>query len=288
MIILGPLNEDRFAEAAQVIDTDRIIGQPCCTPARVARVARGEAMADQWYWSRLERIDLRSAFDSDGRLLGCGSRGVAADGTRYLIWLHGRENPTVVRALVDELVPTVEGNVFAFWFATDLTIGFEGLPVSTRPVTHSALVSAGFEGTNAWLYLHTTDPGDPPDPALSCTVCMTERGRMCTYVTEVDGAQVATVEAAVDDGVGVLWWMQVTPAWRRKGVGRALLRTLRRDLWRRGADQMVLYVDHDDPEERDRRPALRLYQAEGFKVVERPLSYKFPHAVEDQGDDPPA
>lgn len=253
----------------------------------MARVARGEATVDEWHWSRLERIDLRAAFDGDGRLLGCGSSGAAADGTRYLIWLHGREDPDVVRALLNDLLPSVEGNVFALWFATDLTVGFEGLPVSTRPVTHDALVSAGLEGESAWLYLHSADPGAPPDPASPCTVGISEGDRKCAYVAEVGGVKAATAEASIDDGVGVLWWIEVRPAWRRKGVGRALLRTLRHDLWRRGASEMVLYVDHDDPVERDRGPALALYRAEGFSVVERPLIYKSPDAVEEQDEDPP-
>jgi hypothetical protein len=37
---------------------------------------------------------------------------------------------------------------------------------------------------------------------------------------------------------------------------------------------VVLFVDHDDPESRDRRPALELYLAEGFTVVDHLWSYR--------------
>ena len=38
--------------------------------------------------------------------------------------------------------------------------------------------------------------------------------------------------------------------------------------------EVVLFVDHDDPKARDRRPALELYLAEGFAVVDHLWSYR--------------
>jgi hypothetical protein len=41
-----------------------------------------------------------------------------------------------------------------------------------------------------------------------------------------------------------------------------------------GAAEVVLFVDHDDPAGRDRRPALELYLAEGFTIVDHLWSYQ--------------
>jgi hypothetical protein len=37
---------------------------------------------------------------------------------------------------------------------------------------------------------------------------------------------------------------------------------------------MILFVDRDDPVGRDRRPALALYESEGFAVVDHLWSYR--------------
>jgi ribosomal protein S18 acetylase RimI-like enzyme len=75
-------------------------------------------------------------------------------------------------------------------------------------------------------------------------------------------------------GVGVIWWLEIEPEYRRQGLGRQLLRAARSVLAEEGVDDVILFVDHDDPKARDRRPALELYQAEGFTVVDHLWSYR--------------
>jgi ribosomal protein S18 acetylase RimI-like enzyme len=74
-------------------------------------------------------------------------------------------------------------------------------------------------------------------------------------------------------GLGVLWWLEVEPEHRRRGYGRQLLRAARQVLVEAEATETILFVDHDDPVERDRRPALELYLSEGFTVVDHLWSY---------------
>ena len=75
-------------------------------------------------------------------------------------------------------------------------------------------------------------------------------------------------------GIGVIWWLEIEPEHRRRGLGRQLLRAARSVLAEEGVAEVVLFVDHDDPTARDRRPALELYLAEGFTVVDHLWSYR--------------
>jgi len=72
----------------------------------------------------------------------------------------------------------------------------------------------------------------------------------------------------------VIWWLEVEPEFRRRGLGRQLLRAARSALAEAGVADVILLVDHDDPQARDRRPALDLYEAEGFTVVDHLWSYR--------------
>jgi GNAT superfamily N-acetyltransferase len=78
------------------------------------------------------------------------------------------------------------------------------------------------------------------------------------------------------DGCGVVWWMDVEPAERGRGVGGRLLRQSLRFLVQRGAVTATAFVDHDDPRERDPRPVLRLLTSTGFEEVDRLWSYESP------------
>ncbi len=87
-------------------------------------------------------------------------------------------------------------------------------------------------------------------------------------------------------GLGVIWWLEIEPEHRRRGLGRQLLRAARTGAWpRRRWTEVVLFVDHDDPKARDRRPALELYLAEGFTVVDHLWSYRRGEGEAEPGGD---
>jgi ribosomal protein S18 acetylase RimI-like enzyme len=92
---------------------------------------------------------------------------------------------------------------------------------------------------------------------------------------EVGGGAVGGAELSLSaPGIGVIWWLEIEPEHRRRGLGRQLLRAARSVLADEGVTDVVLFVDHDDPKARDRRPALELYLAEGFTVVDHLWSYR--------------
>jgi ribosomal protein S18 acetylase RimI-like enzyme len=92
---------------------------------------------------------------------------------------------------------------------------------------------------------------------------------------EVGGHPVGGAELSLPaPGLGVIWWLEIEPEYRRRGLGRQLLRAARSVLAEEDVADVVLFVDHDDPKVRDRRPALELYLAEGFTVVDHLWSYR--------------
>ena len=67
----------------------------------------------------------------------------------------------------------------------------------------------------------------------------------------------------VDDGLAELKRMFVQPSWRRRGVGRLLLRDLEERAWASGYGAMRLETGRSQPE------AVALYQRYGYRVIPR-------------------
>ena len=209
----------------------------------------------------------------DGSLVGAGALGRRQSGDRYLLWLHAGEDPRLVEAVLWPLLRGVRRGdpIFAFWSATELSIGLEGLPRKRRPATHEALLARGFAGQDRWLYLTGPAAAEAPE------VLYRRRGHGAELRVEldVDGRPAGGAELSLPaPGVGVIWWLEIEPEFRRRGFGRQLLRAARAVLAEEGAADVVLVVDHDDPKARDRRPALELYLSEGFAVIDHLWSYQ--------------
>jgi len=209
----------------------------------------------------------------DGSLVGAGALGRRKSGDRYLLWLHAGEDPATVEAVLWPLLRGVRRGdpIFAFWSATELGVGLEGLPREHRPATHDALLARGFTGQDRWLYLTAPASCEAPDVAYRRRGHGTEQ----RVELEVDGYPVGGAELSLPaPGLGVIWWLEIEPEHRRRGLGRQLLRAARSVLAEADVADVVLFVDHDDPKARDRRPALGLYLAEGFTVVDHLWSYR--------------
>ena len=267
---LGPGDVDALCA---LIDRDRLPGQPACTPERVAAVLAGRSSTDPWWWRELAAMRTIGVEDPDGSLVAAGALGRRGGGDRYLLWLHGGENPEYVEAALWPLLRGVRRGdpVFAFWAATELSVGLEGLPRQHRPATHEALLGRGFTAEDRWLYL--TAPAGGPAPETPYR----RRGVGSELRIEIEagGKPAGGAELGLPaPGVGVVWWLEVEPEFRRRGIGRQLLRAARVVLAEEGAEEVVLFVDHDDPQARDRRPALALYEADGFTVIDHLWSYR--------------
>jgi ribosomal protein S18 acetylase RimI-like enzyme len=269
-----PLGPDDVEAVCALVDRDRLTGQPACTAERVRTTLAGRSTTDPWWWQELATMRTIGVEGPDGSLLGAGALGRRRSGERYLLWLHAGEVAELVEAVLWPLLRGVRRGdpIFAFWSATELSVGLEGLPRAHRPVTHDALLKRGFTAQDRWLYL-TAPAAGGPGPELP----FRRRGHGSEVRVELggDGGPVAGAELGLPaPGIGVIWWLEVEPEHRRRGLGRQLLRAARSVLTEEGVEDVVLLVDHDDPEARDRRPAIELYLAEGFTVVDHLWSYR--------------
>jgi ribosomal protein S18 acetylase RimI-like enzyme len=271
-----PLGPDDVEPLRALVDADRIPGQPACTPDMVWSTLTGRSRVAAWWWKQLASMKVLGVETASGELAGAGAVGrLAQGGARYLLWVHAREDREVLDAVIWSLLRGARRTdpVFAFWFASDLSVGLEGLPRTARPETHEALVARGFSGLDRWLYLRATEAG--PGPAADTEYhCRGLTGDLRVELT-VDAEPVGEAELSVPTpGLGVIWWLEIAAEYRGRGHGRELLRAARHALAQAGAKETILFVDHDDPKARNRQPALELYRREGFAVVDHLWSYR--------------
>jgi ribosomal protein S18 acetylase RimI-like enzyme len=268
-----PLGPDDVEGLCALVDRDRLPGQPRCTPERIRTALAGRSTTDPWWWGELATMRTVGLEAPDGSLVGAGALGRRVGGDRYLLWLHAGETRELVEAVLWPLLRGVRRGdpIFAFVSATELSVGLEGLPRQHRPATHEALLARGFTGEDRWLYLSAPAAGPTPETPFR------RRGGGSELRVELDvgGCPVGGAELSLPaPGLGVIWWLEIEPEYRRRGLGRQLLRAARSVLAEEGAVDAVLLVDHDDPQARDRRAALELYLAEGFSVVDHLWSYR--------------
>ncbi len=163
--------------------------------------------------------------------------------------------------------------VYAFWIATPLTLGVEALPVEHRPVMLQVLLTTDFTGEDDWLYIKDLPLTQQSDRRMPTEIeHIQDRWKVFLYEGH---ERIAEAEIGLGrDQIGVLWWIEVQEHWRGRGLGKQLLLQARKILGDAGAHTVILYVDHDDLTERNRLPAIRLYQSQSFIVIDHLWSYK--------------
>jgi len=262
-----------------LVASDQLPAQPDCTQTDLLRAQAAQGTIDRVWWDTLVTVQTIVAICGK-EVVGAASYGqqetvptgpIPADGSGCILWLHARENPAVVDALLTAIEHALEAcpRIYAFWFATPLTLGLEGLPVSYRSITHQALLTHGFVGHDDWLYM--------VGPVISQAERIAEvETREYGWLLSVQeqGEQIAEADIGLEkDHVGHLRWLWVHENWRGHGLGTKLFLQASAHLYAAGARSMVLYVDHDDPVERDRSSAIHLYQRHGFTIVDHLWSY---------------
>ena len=254
-----------------LVNADLLPGQPTCSRQLVEFALRGESLVDVQWWKELANIQAVVA-TREGAVVGAASYAVApTDGSGWLLWLHAREDRTVVDVLVDRILRELQAcpHVYAFWIATALTLGVEALPGTQRQVTHAALGARGLVGRDTWRYLVAPlEAGGLDAEEIAAVAQVSGPGEIPAWRLTVGAPEqpVAVAEVALGrEGCSVIWWIDVEPAQRGRGIGRSLLRQAMRFLALRGARTCAAFVDHDDPIERDRRPAIRLLESLGFE-----------------------
>ena len=101
-----------------LVDADRLSGQPPCRVDKVQNALAGRAEIDVLYWQKLRELRSLVATSGTGGLHGAGSLGIDHDGVRYLLWLlfvdHGYDqrdprSPSI--APRDSLWSTIYGRI---------------------------------------------------------------------------------------------------------------------------------------------------------------------------------
>lgn len=243
---------------------------PCRPRPEAADVAAALAMTVTGL-ARADAIAQRSVVAvEDERLVGTASwLERRNDGERFLLWLHGRERPEVVAALLAAAVEGASSAVRAFTAPTPVQPVPAGLPVRHRSVTHAELLASGFLGHHRWLVLE----GAPPSAAtrIADVRALAPGGLWQLSVTAAD-QPVAEMRVQLNrDGIGEVQWIAVAAGCRGRGLGRRLLAQGLRLLGDAGARTVFLAVDADSA---TREPALRLYRSAGFRLVDHLWSYR--------------
>jgi ribosomal protein S18 acetylase RimI-like enzyme len=283
-IDVQPLRFEDIGPTLDLINADRLPGQPICNRRALDMALRGESPTDAHWWKELTNVTAVVA--KRGRIVaGVAAFAIAAaDRSGWLLWLHAGEDREVVEALVDHVLNELRGSshIYAFWIATALTLGVEALPVERRPVSHEVLTSRALVGRDSWRFMVANLDGLPAvteGQEVAAVVPNSGPGELPAWrlIVGDPNEPMASAEIALGpDGCGVLWWIEVEPAHRGRGMGRALLQQAMRFLALRGAQTVAGCVDHDDPRDRDRRPAVRLLESVGFEDVDHLWSYESP------------
>ncbi len=275
LLTARPYRSGDEAAVLELVNHDRIPGQPRCTGDMLAEALAGCMGADAGWWTTSPRTDvLVDGTDRPAGVVSCATR--PYDETGLVLWLHGREHPDVVRVLVDRAVARFGGRprLEAFAFGSPLTLGLEGLPVRHRAVTHQTLLQSGFTDQDLWRFMRRdlTDIHPAAYPVATVTPSLDIPGWRLE-IRDHSGATVA--EAAIGtpiDGIGILWWIAVRHVDRSRALGCTLLDQALAYLAAQGANQAILFVD-DNASGGDHTAANRWYETAGFVEVDRLCSY---------------
>ncbi|WP_407565528.1 GNAT family N-acetyltransferase [Streptomyces sp. 184] len=266
--------------ALDLVNADRLPGQPPATPAMLADALAGRSRADADWWAELDPPATAVATGPGGAVFGIVSYALRpGDDTGVILWAHCRERPPVAHALVGHAVAALAPRAIdAFHITSALSLGLECLPVRNRPATRAALARAGFADNRRWRYLRRELPAPElprlPGPVIGPGPDGDQRKRQLTVRDEATGTDVAEALVGAHDGYGALWWIGVEEHSRGRGLARRLLgsalATLTDDL---GASQVILLLDDDDTDAtaqdvRDRTAAGALYDRAGFTEVD--------------------
>lgn len=242
--------------------------------ARVAARPTRSRDVRRW-WADLRAYQVSVLPDRSGGLAGAVATGVGVtDGVGYILWLAAGASVSVQGRLLDialaQLTDTAAQR--AFYFATALGAGLEGLPVRHAVTLHEALLERAFAGSDAWLYMHRDLTDVTAQPAARAS---TTPGGAVTIRPAGDPAGCDVQGALLSPSLGMVSWLGVAPEQRGHGLGRQLLDEMLAHLRHLGACEVILYVDHDAPGgDRDRSAAIALYRSSGFTEVDHLWSYE--------------
>jgi ribosomal protein S18 acetylase RimI-like enzyme len=272
------IREGDVAAVLELINGDRLPGQPSCDRRMLRDALQGRSKLERQWWSSFSAIRCLVATEN-GRVVGAVSFTSAEQGhDGYLLWLHTDETPAVTDTLLKSFEAALPraSRLRAFFIATPLTAGLEGLPRSQRETTHYSLLSHGYAARDAWLFLTGPVPPAAPEPSVPVAVQWRDDDSVHLVVKDGEGRLMGESQLAFyPDGVVVWWWIHVPEEYRGRGLSRQITCQVVNECAKAGAHTMSGYIDHNNAACEDRRgPALALYENLGARIVDNLWEYE--------------
>jgi len=260
----------------ELIDADRLPGQPRCTGERLA-AARGSSVPPVG-WAVPARPEISVLADAQE-----GPRGIIAYlswadvRTGLICWVYAHEDPPALRALLRHALAALADcrQIEAFVGAAPGPLGPGGLPRTRRGATHDALLQVGFTGHRQGCYLHCALPVEALPAKLVADVlpCDFPPGHRLIIREAAEPVAEAVVSVG-PDRTGTVYWIETLPARRRCGLGRKLLSQALALLAEEGVTEVALVVDDAPQPACDSQAAPRLFESFGFTLVDQLWTYQ--------------
>jgi GNAT superfamily N-acetyltransferase len=271
------MREDDAASVLDLINRDRLAGQPRCDERMLRDALQGRSKLERQWWESFSDVRCLVASE-DGSVVGAMSFTSAAKGDDgYLLWLHSNETPAVAEVLLDSCEAALPRarRLRAFFIATPLTAGMEGLPVKHRENTHDSLMKHGYAAREAWLFLSRPLPPAAPKPSVPVEVNRRDHDSLQLVAKDRDGRLMAESNLTFyPDGIVVRWWIHVSAEFRGRGLSRQIDHQVINECAKAGAHTIIGYVDHNNAACDDRGPALALYESLGARIVDHLWEYE--------------
>lgn len=260
----------------ELIDADRLPGQPHCTPEKLAAARRGLVPPASWAVPTRPRISvLADAEDNPRGIIAYLSWTDVHTG--LICWVHAQEELPALRALLShalaDLAPCPQTD--AFVGAPPGPLGPGGLPRTRRGATHDALLQTGFTGRRQGCYLHCALPAEPPPTKLVADVfpCDFPPGHRLIIREAAEPVAEALVSVG-PDRTATVYWIETQHTRRHCGLGRELLGQALALLADQGATEVALVVDDASQPCPDSQAAHRLFESFGFTLVDQLWTYQ--------------
>jgi GNAT superfamily N-acetyltransferase len=263
----------------ELIDADRLPGQPHCTAEKLAAARR--APVPLAGWAVPARPQIRVLADAEDRPCGIvGYQSWTDVRTGLVCWMYAREHPPALRALLGHALAALAhcARIEAFVGASPGPLGPGGLPRTRRGATHDALLESGFTGCRCGRYLHRLLPAEPSPAKLVADVlpCDVPPGHRLIIREAAEPVAEAVVSVGADR-TATVYWIETLPTRRRHGLGHKLLAQSLALLAEHGATEAALVVEDDPHPTPDRQAASRLFESFGFTLVDQLWTYQHQH-----------
>ncbi|WP_189316696.1 GNAT family N-acetyltransferase [Streptomyces brasiliensis] len=273
---IRPYRPDDGPWVRELIDADRLPGQPHCTAQKLAAAQHGALSSAGWVIPVWPQISVLA--DAEDR--PCGIIGYLSwtdVDTGLICWVHAREDGPALGALLGQALAALAHcpRIDAFAGASPGLLGPGGLPRTHRGATHDTLVQYGFTGLRSGRYLHRGLPAEAPPAKLVADVfpCDVPPGHRLIIREAAEPIAEAVVSAEADR-TATVHWIETLPTHRRRGLGRKLLAQALALLAEQGATEVALVLDDAQQPASESQAATRLFHSFGFTHVDQLWTYQ--------------